>query len=139
MEKPLRFIVIALVGSVGEKWHGCRIVPEGSFYPMIYTQVFGPASRPACEDWIAENCHPVAAAGPTVVSELGFEIHRYEATGYSSSFSFDEAFQDAIENLPLDPDPGPDKLYEYRVECIGAQVGGFPGFNRMYVTVSVVY
>lgn len=51
-----RFIVIALTGSAGEKHQGCRVVPEDSAYPAIYSPVFGPASREECENWVQENC-----------------------------------------------------------------------------------
>lgn len=61
---------------------------------------------------------------------------RVEATGYSSKFSFDEAFQDAIGNLPPDRNPFPDKLTTVRVESIGAEFGGIAGLHRMVVRVS---
>jgi hypothetical protein len=51
-----QFIVIALTASDGEKHKGCRVVPDGSPYARIYSQVFGPASREECEKWIADNC-----------------------------------------------------------------------------------
>jgi hypothetical protein len=58
-----------------------------------------------------------------------------EATGYSDSFDFAEAFRDAIRQLP-DRGPGiPDWLYTYEVTSIGAEIGGIAGFNRMYVRV----
>lgn len=52
-----RFIVIALVGSKDtDNPFGCRVVREGTIYPMIYRPVFGPATRPECEAWRADNC-----------------------------------------------------------------------------------
>jgi len=47
-----KFIVIAITATGDE----CKIVPEGSFYPMIYSQVFGPASHEECEKYINESC-----------------------------------------------------------------------------------
>lgn len=64
---------------------------------------------------------------------------RVEATGYSTSYSFDEAFRDAVSNLPPDDNPFPDKLTTIHVVDIGAMIGGFPGFNQMYVTVEAFY
>lgn len=57
------FIVIALVGSNDtERPFGCRVVREGTIYPMNYRPVFGPAPRPECEAWRAANCVGADAA-----------------------------------------------------------------------------
>jgi hypothetical protein len=58
------------------------------------------------------------------------------ATGYSDAFSFDEAFKDALSNLPPDPHPLPDKLTTVRVTGSGAQLGGLIGFHRLYVSIT---
>lgn len=63
----------------------------------------------------------------------------HTATGYSNSFSFTEAFKDAIGNLPPDTNPYPDKLTNVRVVATGANFGGIAGWNRMYVTVASFY
>lgn len=55
--------------------------------------------------------------------------------GYSEAFDFKEAFIKAVQNLPLDPAPYPDKLYNVRVTQVGGEFGGFVGFRRMYVEV----
>ncbi len=44
----------------------------------------------------------------------GDRVKLHTATGYSNSFSFTEAFQDAIGNLPPDNDSYPDKLINAR-------------------------
>jgi hypothetical protein len=67
------------------------------------------------------------------------DVSLHIATGYSESFSFSEAFQDAIANLPPDLDPFPDKLTNVRVVGIGGNFGGIAGLNRMYVTVASFY
>lgn len=67
------------------------------------------------------------------------EVGLHTATGYSNSFSFTEAFQDAIGNLPPDANPFPDKLTNVRVVGVGANFGGIAGLNRMYVTVASFY
>jgi hypothetical protein len=58
-----------------------------------------------------------------------------EATGYSDSYSFEEAFKDAIANLPPYNPPISDYLENIRVTLIGAEVGGIADFNRLYVKV----
>lgn len=67
------------------------------------------------------------------------EVGLHTATGYSNAFSFTEAFQDAIGNLPPDANPYPDKLTNVSVIGVGANFGGIAGLNRMYVTVASYY
>jgi hypothetical protein len=57
------------------------------------------------------------------------------ATGYSDRWDLQEAFRDAIRNLPPDPNPYPDKLYHYTITSIEAEQGGIAGFDRMKVTI----
>lgn len=47
------FIVIALTASPNT---GCSVIPKGSFYPAIYSKVFGPASYKKCKEWVTANC-----------------------------------------------------------------------------------
>lgn len=68
-------------------------------------------------------------------SNVGF----HAATGYSEKFSFTEAFQNAIHNLPPDTNPFPDKLTNVSVVGLGANFGGIAGLNRMYVRVVSYY
>jgi hypothetical protein len=63
----------------------------------------------------------------------------HTATGYSEAFSFREAFQNAVDNLPPDTNPYPDKLTNVRVVGTGAEFGGIAGLHRMYVAVSSFY
>ena len=53
------------------------------------------------------------------------------ATGYSSTFSFEEAFQNAIAQLPP---LFPDELQQFVVLETGAVVGGIAGIRELYVT-----
>jgi len=57
------------------------------------------------------------------------------ATGYSSAFSFEEAFQNAIDRLPKRPPSHPDELVRIEVKKIGAELGGFVGFHHLFVEV----
>jgi hypothetical protein len=58
-----------------------------------------------------------------------------EATGMSSRLSFDEAFADALANLPQVVLSQPDQLTSVRVTEIGGLFGGFAGFHHLYVKV----
>lgn len=61
------------------------------------------------------------------------------ATGYSNSFSFTEAFQDAIANLPPDRNHYPDKLINVKVTGMGGNFGSIAGLHRLFVNVSAFY
>lgn len=55
--------------------------------------------------------------------------------GFSTNFSFDEAFHSAIANLPRHQSSHPDELEVVRVKEIGAEFGGILGFNHMFVEI----
>lgn len=57
------------------------------------------------------------------------------ATGYSKAWDFAEAFRNAIDNLPKDPEPAafPDQLTTYEVVSVGAVFGGIAGFDDLWV------
>lgn len=57
------------------------------------------------------------------------------ATGYSDRWDLQEAFRDAIRNLPPDPNPYPDKLYHFTITTIEAEIGGIAGLDRMKVII----
>ena len=69
-----------------------------------------------------------------VVSAGGFAATN-EATGMSSRLRFDEAFANAIANLPKCPPTHPDELTSITVLETGALFGGFAGFHHLYVKV----
>jgi hypothetical protein len=58
-----------------------------------------------------------------------------EATGFSKNLSFDEAFANAIDNLPPLQSPGADALERVRVLEIGGLFGGIAGFRDLFVRV----
>lgn len=62
--------------------------------------------------------------GPTV----------HTATGFSMALSLDEAFTDALQNLPPHP-ARPDQMAQVKVEEIGALFGGIAGFHQLYVKI----
>ncbi|MFO7561473.1 MAG: hypothetical protein R6X02_02420 [Enhygromyxa sp.] len=57
------------------------------------------------------------------------------AIGYSEAMSFDEAFREAIANLPPTNVGCCDVLETVEVEAIGAEFGGIAGLSRMFVRV----
>lgn len=69
-------------------------------------------------------------------TQLGAFSSKYESShglGYSANFAFDEAFHNAIASIPSDKNNYPDKLERFLVTEIGAEFGGFAGFNHLYV------
>lgn len=62
-------------------------------------------------------------------------VHPAEATGYSQSYSFDEAFREALAALPDPPFSFPDQLLRTQVVAVGSERGGIAGLDRMYVTL----
>ena len=55
-----------------------------------------------------------------------------EATGFSRNLSFDEAFANAVANLPPIEPPVPDALSRVEVLEIGGLFGGIVGFNDLF-------
>lgn len=68
-----------------------------------------------------------------VLDENNGEIR--QSIGYSNTFSFDEAFRNAVQNLPNDAN-SVDKLETITVEKIGAHIGGIAGIKQLYVKIS---
>jgi|SRR5215204_6218864 len=75
------------------------------------------------------------AEQPILVDQARAIDQAREATGYSDTFDFAEAFRDAISHLPDQGAGIPDWLSRYVVVEIGAEIGGIVGYNRMCVRV----
>ena len=58
-----------------------------------------------------------------------------EAIGMSAALSFDEAFANAVENLPPSAPPHPDALTTVTVDDIRGLFGGIAGFHHLVVRV----
>jgi hypothetical protein len=58
-----------------------------------------------------------------------------EATGMSRNLSFDEAFADALAQLPPPASQHPDQLTSVVVVETGGLFGGFAGFHHLYVRI----
>jgi hypothetical protein len=83
-----------------------------------------------------EQAGPELAQFSNVVSASAATVGAVdEATGTSSRLSFDEAFADALANLPAHEPSHPDELTSVTVTEVGALFGGFGGFRHLYVKV----
>jgi hypothetical protein len=84
----------------------------------------------ACGEHLAQFAAVVAPAPPEQGSPSPVE-----ATGMSPNLSFDEAFANAMANLPEFTAPHPDALGRVEVVEIGGLFGGFAGFHHLFVRV----
>jgi hypothetical protein len=73
------------------------------------------------------SVRPVASFGPIDPPAV--------ATGFSDSFSFDEAFADALHNLPPPVVIFPDRRHIVTVLATGAELGGSANARRLFVRV----
>lgn|GEM_PF-5009070 len=83
-----------------------------------------------------------AQRGPGLTEKSENEPAEHESVrppGRPAAFSFDEAFMDAVSQLPPDESEIADFLSSVHVESIGAEFGGIAGVRRMRVTVSSIY
>jgi hypothetical protein len=85
-----------------------------------------------CGDELAEYASVVGAGRGDERVAAGSD----EATGFSKSLSFDEAFGDALSKLPPVKPVIADQLERVVVEEIGGLFGGFAGFHDLFVRVS---
>ena len=127
--------------------------PRPGIFPQVVTPFrFGETVRfPADQDTI--TVHHADGADQVPIQEYGKDLEAYadavrgsadrscppgadEATGFSRSLSFDEAFAHALANLPpLPPSGVADALVRVQVVEIGALFGGIAGFNDLFVRV----
>ena len=81
---------------------------------------------------VAEEISRTAAAAEDPRTAV---IRRWEATGYSDTFSVEDALKEAINSLPASPPPHPDAILNVQVTSIGAEMGGYAGFHRLVVHI----
>ncbi len=115
-------------------------------YHHVQTVRF-PADQPTV------TVHHADGADQVTIEDYGSELQPYadavrgspdrpcppgadEATGFASTLSFDEAFAQALANLPpLDTAGTADVLARVQVVEIGGLFGGIVGFNDLFVRV----
>ena len=81
------------------------------------------------DDLKIEACGDELSAYSAVVGGGACPEGADEATGFSKTLSFDEAFADAIARLPQITPEHPDTLETVRVAEIGGLFGGIAGFH----------
>ena len=108
------------------------VVPYVSSKAVVY-----PEDQPSVTVHHAEG-HDEVKIEPVVRDIAGFAPgdSEDEATGMSPDLSFDEAFADALANLPDREPTHPDELTTVKVTEAGGLFGGFAGFHHVYVRVS---
>jgi hypothetical protein len=115
--------------------------------PYVYAEI---AAFPQDRDQV--TVHHADGSDQVDIAEFGSELAGYataiqgspnrpcpegaeEATGFSRTLSFDEAFANALANLPPSDAPFADALARVEVLEVGGLFGGFPGFNHLFVRV----
>lgn len=110
----------------------------------VTLQVISPISANYILITIPQDLKKVIVYAETNKSEKSFDTipvikplvkESRESTGYSDSMNFDEAFSNAIHNLPPTQPNYPDELESIRVVEIGALFGGIAGISKMYVKI----
>ncbi len=88
-----------------------------------------------------EECTDELAEFAAVVSNVGGGTHpdAVEAVGSSATLNFDEAFTDAVANLPPLEPPMPDALTHVVVTDTSGLFGGIAGFHHLFVRVRRVH
>ncbi|MGH8901351.1 MAG: hypothetical protein ACRDYA_06625 [Egibacteraceae bacterium] len=115
--------------------------------PYVYAEsVRFPADQPVV------TVHHADGADEVSIEDCGSELSSYaravsgrpdrpcpegadEATGFSRNLRFDEAFANALANLPPFEPPFPDALARVEVVEIGGLFAGFAGFRDLFVRV----
>jgi hypothetical protein len=113
--------------------------------PRLASGHFGlPPNHKTVEVHDADGCHrlPIVPLRVAVEEERAragngrADAPRFTATGYSKTFSIEEAFRNAVAALPRPISRRQDELTHVVVERIGATFCGAAGMNQLYVTVS---
>jgi hypothetical protein len=68
------YVVYAKLSSQAGANGDCLVVPEGSVLPMIYSQVFGPASRSDCEAFVSKSCNALGARLASAGGEIPWPL-----------------------------------------------------------------
>ena len=127
--------------------------PLPGLFPQVVTPFRYAESVPFPADQDQVTVHHADGADQVPIQDYGPDLQGYaavvrgsadrpcppgadEATGFSSTLSFDEAFAQALANLPpLDLGGTADVLVRVQVVEIGGLFGGIAGFNDLFVRV----
>jgi hypothetical protein len=127
--------------------------PLAGLFPQVVTPYRHAETVRFPADQASVTVHHADGADEVTIEDYGSELQPYadalrgspdrpcppgadEATGFSSTLSFDEAFAHALANLPpLDLGGTADVLVRVQVVEIGGLFGGIAGFNDLFVRV----
>jgi hypothetical protein len=126
--------------------------PRSGFFPQVITPYRYAETVRFPEDQSHVTVHHADGADHVEIEDCGEELSGYlraasgdtahqcpdggeEATGFSRNLTFDEAFANALANLPPSDAPFADALARVEVLEVGGLFGGFPGFHHLYVRV----
>ena len=121
-------------------------------YPEVVTPYVYAETVTFPEDRDQVTVHHAEGSDQVDIAECGDELSAYvtaiqgspdrpcpdgaeEAVGFSRTLSFDQAFANALANLPPSDAPFADALARVEVLEVGGLFGGFPGFNHLFVRV----
>jgi hypothetical protein len=123
-------------------------------FPQVVTPYRHSQSVPFPADQAQITVHHAEGADTVEIEPCGTELGPYvaavsgsaegacpegaeQATGFSKTLRFDEAFADALAKLgpPKAPPGTADVLFTVKVVEIGGLFGGFAGFNDLFVRV----
>ena len=126
--------------------------PRPGFFPQVVTpyRYAESVAFPAEENQV--SVHHAEGRDDVDIEDCGDDLSAYaravrgdadqpsppgtdEATGFSAAQRFDEAFADAVANLPPSTAPLADALARVEVVETGGLFGGFPGFHHLFVRV----
>lgn len=120
-----KYIVISLAGRLPQHV-GCQAIPEGDMFAKIFTQVFGPDTKDACDAWIGANCIDLPDeedAAAAAVSGGQFE---------GSGDTLDKAFEAAHAQMKMQSAD----FTKSEVASWGATKGGFTNRLNYWVRVT---
>ncbi|HKR49776.1 MAG TPA: hypothetical protein VJT72_09400 [Pseudonocardiaceae bacterium] len=126
--------------------------PRPGIWPQVVTPYRYAETVRFPEDQPTVTVHHADGADQIDIEECGDELADYvraingdadrpcpesadQATGFSRTLSFDEAFANARANLPPVDSPGADILERIQVVEIGGLFGGIAGFHDLFVRI----
>lgn len=65
IQKGMEFIVVQLTGGILPAY-SCSILPAGTTFLSIYSQVFGPSTYSECMEWVHSNCKHSLLTSPSL-------------------------------------------------------------------------
>ncbi|MGH3871789.1 MAG: hypothetical protein ACRDSR_09815 [Pseudonocardiaceae bacterium] len=126
--------------------------PRPGIWPQVITPYHYAETVPFPADQPTVTIHHADGSDQVDIEPFGKELAQFaravsgnaerpcpegadQATGFSRNLSFDEAFANALANLPPVESPGADILTRVQVLEIGGLFGGIAGFRDLFVRI----